>query len=494
MTERAHSPAAAVDEPRTHGDELALDPGKITRSEALRRPADPILSGLILRRAAGGSVGADASSAVAAATSSSGARLPSTVQQLFERSLGADLSGVRVHTGSESMLAAHAVRAKAYALGNDIHFAAGQYDPASASGLHLLAHEVAHTVQQAGAPQRVQYALEVSSPGDALEHEADRAADAMIAGRPATVSSAGRAIQRAPDPAAEAGAAASEWTPVPLTKKTKRSDVCFEHAPPRPPSLLDDLLPPSREEALRRIAAAIARDQELVIGALPLGGVYVGSRGNYRHAVGVDNFEIQTRTLAAMTTMTGAVSATVLRLRGADDITIMQGAETSAAIEYALGALTSAGGGKRAPPPRTAPVKQAPHVVTIPYSKGMKKNPGQANFFRLCIEWVQEAVELKTGARAKSDAAARVKARVTMTNAGVDVRGKDAAHPLDSIINIHFDPATGAYYFADQSVNRAFGRYLQGLGKLPPGTPIRIEFEGFPGYDKVPPETPPTTP
>ncbi len=92
----------------------------------------------------------------------------------------------------------------------DIHFAAGAYAPSDPFGLHLLAHEVAHTQQQAGAAPVRQHQLEVSTPGDAAEVEADRAADAMIAGAPAAVSSGAglaRMIQRDADPAAAAPAA-----------------------------------------------------------------------------------------------------------------------------------------------------------------------------------------------------------------------------------------------------------------------------------------------
>jgi len=139
---------------------------------------------------------------VTAAESSRGAPLPSAVRGNFERSLDADLSGVRVHTSPLSAAAAQAVNAKAYTVGNDIHFNSGYFDPGSASGRHLLAHEVAHTVQQAGATPRRQHKLEVSQPGDALEHEADRAADAMVGGQSARVSPASVlsrvAIQREP--------------------------------------------------------------------------------------------------------------------------------------------------------------------------------------------------------------------------------------------------------------------------------------------------------
>ncbi|MBA3395782.1 MAG: DUF4157 domain-containing protein [Deltaproteobacteria bacterium] len=166
----------------------------------MRKPDHAIASGLLQRAARDANGVADgAESAVAAASSSSGSALPDNLMRKFESSLGADLSGVRVHTGEASAAANDAVGAKAYTMGNDIHFGAGQYDPSSPGGEHLLAHEVAHTVQQAGGAQRMQFKLAVSSPGDSLEHEADRAADAMVTGAPAQVSGSSglaRVIQR----------------------------------------------------------------------------------------------------------------------------------------------------------------------------------------------------------------------------------------------------------------------------------------------------------
>ncbi len=166
-------------------------PGRTSRSALLRKPDHAVASGLLSRKARdanGVEEGADA--AVASASSSSGSPLPETLMRKFESSLGADLSGVRVHTGAESAAANDAVGARAYTMGNDIHFGAGQFDPHSASGEHLIAHEVAHTVQQSGGASRMQFKLEVSSPGDALELEADRAADAMVSGAPASVGTA----------------------------------------------------------------------------------------------------------------------------------------------------------------------------------------------------------------------------------------------------------------------------------------------------------------
>lgn len=180
--------------------EPARTPGKHTLTEGLYSGFD---GGLLQRDADGNGVAPGANAAVAAADSSAGLPLPGDVRGRFESSLGADLSSVRVHTEGASQTAAAAVGARAYTLGQDIHFGAGHYDPGSAGGQHLLAHEVAHTVQQAGGVQGRQHKLEISAPGDAHEVEADRAADAMVRGEPAQIGNAlggvSRKIMRSPD-------------------------------------------------------------------------------------------------------------------------------------------------------------------------------------------------------------------------------------------------------------------------------------------------------
>ena len=189
--ERDHAHASQKTKPIVHDE--ALMPGGASQSAVLAAPENPLTSGLLLRKAErdDNGVADGAEHAVATAATSSGAALPAAIQRKFESSLGADLSSVRVHTGGESQNAAHAVGAKAYTIGQDIHFGAGQYDPSSGAGEHLLAHEVAHTVQQQGGTPTRQNKLEVSSPGDAAEHEADRAADAMVQGASATVRGGG---------------------------------------------------------------------------------------------------------------------------------------------------------------------------------------------------------------------------------------------------------------------------------------------------------------
>ncbi len=69
--------------------------------------------------------------------------------------------------------------ARAFATGTDVYFAKGEYSPGSADGDRLIAHELAHVVQQRGAASSGP--LTVSQPGDALETEADSVADSSSA-------------------------------------------------------------------------------------------------------------------------------------------------------------------------------------------------------------------------------------------------------------------------------------------------------------------------
>ena len=109
-------------------------------------------------------------------TRGGGASLDAGVQERFSGSLG-DLSDVRVHTDETADRLNRSVSARAFATGTDVYFAQGAYNPGSADGDKLIAHELAHTVQQRGAPQGGP--LTVSEPGDALEREADSVADTI---------------------------------------------------------------------------------------------------------------------------------------------------------------------------------------------------------------------------------------------------------------------------------------------------------------------------
>jgi hypothetical protein len=107
-------------------------------------------------------------------TRGSGTTLDSGIADKLSPSLG-DLSDVRVHTDSTAQDLNHAVSARAFATGTDVYFAQGEYKPNTMDGDKLIAHELAHVVQQRGAP--TSGPLTVSEPGDSLEREADSVAD-----------------------------------------------------------------------------------------------------------------------------------------------------------------------------------------------------------------------------------------------------------------------------------------------------------------------------
>ena len=106
----------------------------------------------------------------------SGAGLDAATRSRFEGDLG-PLGDVTVHTDDRADALNRSVSARAFATGTDVFFAKGEYNPGSADGDRLIAHELAHVVQQRGAPSTGP--LTVSQPGDALETEADSVADSL---------------------------------------------------------------------------------------------------------------------------------------------------------------------------------------------------------------------------------------------------------------------------------------------------------------------------
>lgn len=77
-------------------------------------------------------------------------------QSFMESRFGTDFSDVKIHTGSEAVQMSRELGAQAFAVGNDIYFNEGKYNPNSDSGKHLLAHELTHTVQQSGRSKTLQ--------------------------------------------------------------------------------------------------------------------------------------------------------------------------------------------------------------------------------------------------------------------------------------------------------------------------------------------------
>ncbi len=84
-----------------------------------------------------------------------GQPLDAGTRHFMESRFGHDFSRVRVHTGEGAAASAKAVGALAYACGSEVVFAAGQYAPLTRQGRQLLAHELAHVVQQQSSASQI---------------------------------------------------------------------------------------------------------------------------------------------------------------------------------------------------------------------------------------------------------------------------------------------------------------------------------------------------
>ena len=181
----------------------------------------------IHRKAESGVVDAKAADLVAAARMG-GVPLDRALRVRLEAALGAELGAVRVHTDEAAGLAARALGARAFAIGEDLFFARGAYDSRSSAGQRLIAHEVAHVVQSRSATASRVEGLAISDPGDVHEHEADDFAERFVQSGPAAQldrarasavdALAGPAARRAPIAIAALGTAplASGTAPPPL--------------------------------------------------------------------------------------------------------------------------------------------------------------------------------------------------------------------------------------------------------------------------------------
>jgi hypothetical protein len=95
-----------------------------------------------------------------------GTVLPAATRSIFEPRFGRSFDGVRVHDGAGAAALAGSVRARAFTVGRDIFFGAGQYAPQNERGQRLVAHELVHTIQQGGGD------------GGTVQRAADEQADA----------------------------------------------------------------------------------------------------------------------------------------------------------------------------------------------------------------------------------------------------------------------------------------------------------------------------
>ncbi|HKH50006.1 MAG TPA: DUF4157 domain-containing protein [Thermoanaerobaculia bacterium] len=132
---------------------------------------------------------------------SAGRSLEPEVRSSMEGRFGYDFGRVRVHADPRAAESARAVGALAYTVGSHVAFGDDRYVPGSGEGKRLLAHELAHVVQQ-GAQSSLPEpdGLAVSPVDDPLESQADTAAEAALRGAAAEPGrGAGLGLQRSPE-------------------------------------------------------------------------------------------------------------------------------------------------------------------------------------------------------------------------------------------------------------------------------------------------------
>ncbi|HEX7241346.1 MAG TPA: DUF4157 domain-containing protein [Longimicrobiaceae bacterium] len=209
---------------------------------AVTRPDAAAVSGPPPREAGSAAVPAGAASLVRGA----GAPLPPSTRSFFEARLGHGLGGVRVHDDPAADRSARALGAIAYTVGSHVAFARGRYRPGTPQGRTLLAHELAHVVQQAG-PARGGPAVMRQVPPASVQ-----ALEAQLAARRVERAELQRRIDASQD--RFVGETADE-----------RSAGALQADDPRMQGVRQDVVPPSARDMLRRAVTVVQRGDTYVL-------------------------------------------------------------------------------------------------------------------------------------------------------------------------------------------------------------------------------------
>ena len=143
----------AVDDPLEHDADRVAETVMRMPEGQLQRKCGTCTAGdeTVRTKRAGGDAGGQAAPAiVGAALNRPGRPLDAAARAFMEPRFGVDLGQVRIQDDALAGQASLAVQAKAFTVGNQMVFAPGEYRPQTSEGRRLLAHELAHTRQQAG--------------------------------------------------------------------------------------------------------------------------------------------------------------------------------------------------------------------------------------------------------------------------------------------------------------------------------------------------------
>jgi len=167
---------------------MSTDPNTAARTTEAVRP----ISGLsrvhrpLLQRAALGAPPTQVPPSVRSALLGPGRALDPATRTDMESRFGHSFKDVRIHEDGTAAQSAREVQARAYTVGQHIVFGPGEFAPHSGVGRSLLAHELAHTVQQGGLQRASIDGVSLQQDGeyDRLERDAENAAHAALRGAP----------------------------------------------------------------------------------------------------------------------------------------------------------------------------------------------------------------------------------------------------------------------------------------------------------------------
>src|SRR5215216_703430 len=162
-----------------------------------------------------------------------GQPLDSATRGFMEPRFGHDFSQVRVHTDAKAAQSARAVNALAYTVGHDMAFGAGQYVPQTSEGRRLVAHELAHVMQQSTASNQLRPADFASSSvgSDVLQRKPDKPTQAEA-----------RRKQQLEELARDPGEAHQAWKKLsPLEKFTVQESMRRRYGGPFAQQFLDEV-------------------------------------------------------------------------------------------------------------------------------------------------------------------------------------------------------------------------------------------------------------
>ena len=145
--------------------------------------AGKLLSGignLLFKGREGGARTADNPQAIQAQLGD-GRSLEGGVRSRMESAFDTDFSNVRVHTDANASGVSSSLNARAFTVGENVAFGAGEYQPGTPVGDALIAHELAHVVQQEGADPIYASMPVLENQQNALEKDADKSALKAIA-------------------------------------------------------------------------------------------------------------------------------------------------------------------------------------------------------------------------------------------------------------------------------------------------------------------------